>query len=266
MKIVTLPIVLALFAIQPLMADDCSAIFRYGLYDLKSSSGSSEQASSFANWFCSHHSDEQSVEEHYGASYADVVRKIAGNVDKEHTNQTIDKVCSSSQGMQSIQTAFQESSQTINKTMVEAYEKCLNSKGLHVWLETTSVPKRVNFAANFNSDSSTEPYAYITKFSFNEGVNCEVPKPEDKIGGSTLRYVCKRDDITTPVSITVNATRNPLGGEGGQLDLPGMPEPLKCPSNCSAGCNNYGGRLVCAETKCTINDKDYGQLGEGRSG
>ena len=246
------------------VAQDCAAIFKYGIYDYNSSEGGSMQASSFANWFCSHHSDEQSMGEHYGASYSDFVRKITGNVDKDQQDKKVDDLCRNDQGMQSIQTAFKQSSQTINEAILGAYKACLSAKGLLVWLETTSVPTKVRFAANFISDSETELIAHITSFSYNKGVTCHGPTPTDKITGSTRRYDCTRKSKTTPISIILNATRDPIGGS--DLDLPGLPGDIKCASSCSTGCNNYDGKPVCAELKCTKENMDYGQLSENQSG
>jgi hypothetical protein len=238
---------LAIFALAtaiPVDANECSEILSQGIYDIRSNASDLNTASSFSQWFCDKKFSDSKQANTFGASlsfpFEDLPVKLGFDSSSQNWSEWYSSFCGRIQHDQSLQSSVREYVQTVNPQIVQAFNSCIESDGLHVWLERTYNPKLFRFAARFNPPNAKNPKARINKFSPGSNVSCE-DKPET-IDRPVWRTNCTRIN-NDPVSIVVRADWNPLGG--GKLELPAIaqvPPPYLPPHLVTLGtCKGYGG-------------------------
>lgn len=200
-------------------AQECSQLLVHGIYDVKNSTNDSERASSFSQWFCDMRFSSSQSTEDFGGSVAFPFKNIpiqfGFNSSSDNWTQWYSKFCQDSQSNQSFKQRIQNYERQINPDILQAFNQCISSEGLHVWLERTSDPRLFRFAAQFNSSSSDNNYATITQFDQRNNVSCT--SQPNRITRAGWRTNCDRLD-DEQVSIVVNADYSPHGG--GSLELP----------------------------------------------
>jgi hypothetical protein len=204
----------------PAQAQECSQILSHGIYDIQSSANDLATSASFSQWFCDKKFSSAQQANDFGASLAfpfeGLPVKLGINSSSSSWSESYSSFCGRVQKDQSLQSRVREHVKTVNPQIVQAFNSCIESDGLHVWLELTYDPKRFRFAARFNPPNSQNPKATIQRFDPGPNVSCrDAPTTIDR---PIWRTNCtrKNDD---PVSIVVNANFNPRGGN---LDLPAI--------------------------------------------
>jgi hypothetical protein len=223
-----------------LHAEECSQLLSQGIYDIHSSASDLNTTSSFSQWFCDKKFSSAEQSNSFGASLGFPFKGIPIKLGFDSSNQGWEKsyssFCSNVKNDKSLQGKVRDYVQTVNTQIIEAFNQCLQSDGLHVWLERTYDPMVFRFAGKFNpSDPETSPVTNILAFELTKNISCN-NKPQ-KISKTEWRTLCTRKD-DSPVSIVVNAKPGPIHG-GGVLDLPGIatyPTPLPPPDG--AQCSN----------------------------
>ena len=204
-------------------AQECSQLLSQGIYDIRSSASDLNSASSFSQWFCDKKFSSSQQADDFGASlgfpFKGIPVKLGFNSSSQGFTEWYSSFCSNIQQDQSLQSRVRDYIQTVNPQIVQAFNSCIESDGLHVWLERTYDPRRFKFAARFNPPTETNTKATIKTFRVGSNVSCD-DKPST-VSRPVWRTDCtrKNDD---PVSITVNADWNPHGG--GNLTLPEIPK------------------------------------------
>ncbi len=211
MRITALALLIGLLFAQSIVAQDCSAIFRYGLYDIESSPRSLAQAYSFANWFCSNHT--LSVADSFGGIYSDFVRGIlSGN----HASQEVHDLCTSAKGTQSLALMFGNLSPEINTQMVDTYKACINRAGFHAHLETTADPNVDRLVLSLQPTSDNDTHVKISKMRV-QGANCHEPLTD--VNPSGADRICTR--IKNDPAIIIHLVSDHVLVDGtGDLSLP----------------------------------------------
>jgi hypothetical protein len=223
---------LAFAVIVPVQAQECSQILTQGIYDIRSSANDLATASSFSQWFCDNKFSSAKQTDDFGASLAfpfkGIPIKLGFDSSSQSWSEWYSSFCARVQSDQSLQSRVREHVQTVNPQIVQAFNSCIESDGLHVWLERTYDPKKFRFAARFNPPNEGNSKATIKSFETGSNVSCE-NKPTT-ISRPVWRTHCvrKNDD---PVSLVVTSDWNPKGG--GSLDLPAISRQASRQARCS---------------------------------
>jgi hypothetical protein len=202
-------------------AQECSQLLSQGIYDIRSSASDLNTASSFSQWFCDNKFSSSDQANEFGASlglpFKGIPVKLGFNSSSQSWSQWYSSFCGSIKSDQVLQSKVRDHVQTINPQIIQAFNQCIQSDGLHVWLERTYDPRTFRFVGLFNSpDPELSPTTKITTFDTGKNVSCkETPKIISK---NEWRARCERKD-DKPITIVVNATKGPIRG-GGTLDLP----------------------------------------------
>lgn len=211
----------ALFACMvaiPVQAQECSQILSQGIYDIRSSASDLNTASSFSQWFCDKKFSSSQQANDFGASLAfpfkGIPIKLGFDSSSQSWSEWYSSFCGKVQHDQSLQSRVREHVQTVNPQIIQAFNSCIASDGLHVWLERTYDPKRFRFAARFNPPTATNTKATFEAFRPGSNVACD--DMPTTVSRPVWRTECKRKNDDA-VSMYVRADWNPSGG--GQLDL-----------------------------------------------
>ncbi|MCW0221444.1 MAG: phycobilisome rod-core linker polypeptide [Prosthecobacter sp.] len=213
-------------AVLPAAGQDCSAIFENGIYDIRSSESGSESEVAFSQWFCDKKFSTASESDSFGSSLAFPLKglpvKLGFDSDSQQYSQWQSSFCASVKKDQSLKNRVKYHMQTINKDIVEAFNKCLDSRGLHVWLERTHDPREVILALHWNSyDTEHAPVTKPKEFSASPNFRCgDIPTT---VSNSTHRVRCTRTDDKA-VSAVINTSPGPIIGSG-KLTLPEIYRP-----------------------------------------
>lgn len=212
-------------------AQDCSVYLSKGIYDTHSSSDELATSSSYLQWFCDNKFAAAKDADEYGATlgfpFKGIPVKLGFDQKSESYSSWQSNFCSSAQTNQTLLSKARDILKTINPGIVDAVNKCLESDGLHLWLERTGDPKTFLFVGRYNSPF---PEAFPnTKIStFDPGPNVKCAEKPTAIGKAEWRTRCSRED-NLGVAVVVNATPGPIVG-GGYLSLSPLPDPSQCAS------------------------------------
>lgn len=201
-------------------AQECSVLISKGIYDISSSASDLKTAASFASWFCDQKFSSSNSADSFGASlgfpFEGVPVKFGFDSGSQSFSSWYSSFCSKVQQDQSLQSKVSNYVQTINPTVVMAFNDCINADGLSVWLERTDDPHVFKFAARFTSPNPQKiPVARFSSFERGDNVNC-AGRP-GIVSRSTFRTRCTRANDAA-VTMVVNADFDPRGG--GTLTLP----------------------------------------------
>ena len=222
---------------------ECSQLLKQGIYDISSSSTDLNTASSFSQWFCDENFSSAQEADNFGASlgfpFKGVPVKLGLESGSESWSESYSRFCANYKNDSSLQLKLRNHVKTISGTVVNAFNTCISSRGLHVWIERTHNPREFKFAARFNPPNKNNPVAIIQ--TFDEGSNVSCKQRPLEIDSSEFRSRCTRKN-DNPVSLIVNADWAPIGG--GNLTLPAIrknvPPPAK-PTTTVCSCVGHGG-------------------------
>lgn len=243
-----------LFALSALVASSqltsaqqCSALLHGGVFNFSSSSSDVQQTDSFINWFCDEGFESRGAANSWSAALdveipVDIPVSIGfgGGEDKSSWQKSYQKYCSLEERFNDSRVHTRKYLKTVSKILVDGFNRCIQSPGLHVWLERTHEPRVFKFSAKFvvNGDKPPKINSFNTEPS---GIKCNPNVAGTQLsGGVVFRALCTRpsDD---GVSIVVNADKNPVGG--GELDLkpilPPMPVPTCRARRVNSGAQTY---------------------------
>lgn len=199
----------------PLYADDCSALLQAGIYDIRSSRSLRDTAQSFSNWFCSQQFSSAEQADSFGANigfpFKGIPVKLGFNSNQESWSQWYSQFCQDVRSEFRERVQMEEYVQTVNSTIVNGFNSCINAQGLHVWLEFQPDSRSFAFAAKFVTPTANVRVAKLTSFKVTpNAVKCSPRVAGRGVGPATFRSLCSRptDD---PVQVIVNSDFDPQG-------------------------------------------------------
>jgi hypothetical protein len=213
----------------------CSELLHQGIFDVRNSTSSSVDVSSYSRWFCDQRFQSQGEAQNFGASFEQPFRRFAANFSRENWASEVRSFCENVNDTRYLEQHASSYVREVSPTLMAAFRECTGRAGLHVWLERTEDPMTVYFAARFNPDSARE-VASITAFDPGSNMSC-TPDPESwtEMANQTKYARCSRQNRGS-VAMVVDANHDPQGG--GRLTLPAIPEPPPppCPTENEARC------------------------------
>jgi hypothetical protein len=224
----TFAFIIAIFAVlsgHTVAQTSCDALVANGVFDTQSSSVSEDRRLDFVNWA---RDRRESMNSNSGGGNIDISvpgygdLKLGGNA--ENARQFWQDIENYDSGNTSQRTRVTGYVQKASEVIAKAFNDCINSSGLHVWIETNRNPRVFIVAAKFRSPG-VPPQAVIENVSFSpSSLECaKIIQKGTEITGSTKRMLCIRN-TDDAVTIVVNANSDPIGG--GQLSLPAIRRPL----------------------------------------
>jgi hypothetical protein len=214
---------------------DCAVLLHHGIYNVQKGSIDNDTASSFAQWFCDQQFSSRQDAESFGASLSFPFKGVPVKFGFDQSGQSWSEwsrsFCSQVTQSSSSKTSIKEYVQTIHQGVLDAFNRCMQTSGLHVWIERTGDPKVFNFAAQFRPSGAPVNKAVIEDFFPGNNVSCSPNIKGRSISASTFRARCKRTD-SKAVNLVINADSDPIGG--GALNLPEIPTFPPSPSGPSA--------------------------------
>jgi hypothetical protein len=231
-------LILAVFFSGPAFGQECSQLLNHGIYDVQSSSGSLNAASSFSQWFCDENFSSAQEANSFGASLAfpfkNIPIKLGLDSSSSGWGESYSRFCSQYKQDASLQVKVKQHLKTASTAILSAFNACVASTGLHVWLERSHSPMEFVFAARFNPPNKNVSAARIEAFDAGSNVRCTDEPTE--IDASVFRTRCTRKG-DQPVLMVVRADWTPVGG--GRLLLPEISR-AKAPQPAAQVCSCVG--------------------------
>ncbi len=197
----------------------CDLLLGDGLRDLRDYAATDHATVAFSQWFCDEEARSSGATRSAGGGLVFKALSAEFQQKSEDWSTFVRRLCKDERYNSETRSQIKDVVSKLNVDLADRFNACLQTKGLHVWLERTERPDEAIFAATYNSPGYP-PTTSITGFSPSPNLDCSpLPKPEDEIGGSTLRIRCSRRDDDA-ASIVVNAKSDPIGG--GRLSIPGV--------------------------------------------
>ncbi len=180
----------------------------------------------YFNAFCSDEVKEEKDVDRVGATlgipFKGIPVKFGFNRDKESFTHWRKQFCSETRYNRDVQIGFTRELETISEAALKAFNQCMNTAGLHVWVEygpsekIEGAPPRDEFflAARYRADGV--PYTVmLTKVDPGGNATCKDLKEFMKkpVTGATRRLRCERANKYEGVMLLVNAERDPIGGD-----------------------------------------------------
>ena len=220
---------IALIVFIPLTAtaQQCREILSGGIYDISREISNTERTKAFVNWYKERNFKSYSDANQYGLSAGIPIGDILIGLGLKADNQSfqifqnkIEFFESSSSDFKSFLTS---EVQKINKDVVEAWSKCINSDGLRFWIERESDPHIFFIYAKFHDDGAGKAPNLVTftvensttkggQFTFANGKMKKL-----RFTGARVSQAFEIKDLRIPTTINVNASR----GDGLQSTIPG---------------------------------------------
>lgn len=227
---------LVLFSYSVAEAQDCTEMLKYGIYDIRALDVNEQTAATFKQWFCGEQFSQQSSVNSFGANAAFPLKGVPVELglDSEGKNwsEWRSGFCGGKETTNNFSFKLNEQIKTVSQALLKEFNKCMESDGLHVWLELTGDPHRFVFAARYNSPAPEVPKlsrASITSFQPGKNVRCD--ETPTSIGQkSEWRTACTRNNDKA-VAMVVNTRLVSIHG-GGKLQLspiPSMPASVAVP-------------------------------------
>jgi hypothetical protein len=205
-----------------LRGQDCSALLHQGIYDVQRTVIDDEVVSSFASWFCDRNFGSKADAETFGASIGLPFEGIPVELGFDQSHQTwsqwYSSVCSDVRSNFGQRHKFSQYLTRVNAHLVDAFNRCLETDGLHVWLERHGQLSEFALAAKYRNPGKL-PWPTLHEILRSANVECAGVSLPLEITGSTTRKVCTRKD-EQEVWLVVNASVDPVGG--GTLTLPAV--------------------------------------------
>ena len=205
-KLISRPYVLSVIAISLLgaariaiAADECKDILAHGIYDYDQSRVDYKNTQSFMTWYCSMHNQSSGSNQSLSGTFEGLIEEVPSKIGlaasaNSYKNE-LAQVCSTFRSDTDLQMKVQNALKTVNKSIVEAWQNCLNSAGTTVWVQQTQEPNRFVIHAKYKPVKPTEPFAKVTKFQSGDEKysRCRKPFPT-KLSGTTETINCWRTD------------------------------------------------------------------------
>ena len=220
-----------LFTCQ-ILAQDCSQILQHGIYDTSSGISDTERAASFVAWFkentFSSYSEAKNYAGQVGIPIDDVLVTLGFSADEKGYSEFKQSLSWYQQQDTWYKQKLEHYVSTINQGVVQAWEHCITSSGLHFWIVQESDPTVFLLCARYISDGGDKPKLEDIQFEPANAVSITSGPFFKKPLFSSSMHVRKRRFDGNLVSqafhrtnsgvltIVVNSSR----GNGLQTDLP----------------------------------------------
>ena len=206
---------------QVALAQECSLILNQGIYDISNVESDERSASSFSHWFCDQKFSSAESSNNFGGAigfpFKGLPVKLGFDSSSHEWSEWYSKFCSSTQSTQSQSASLKQHIKTASPAILNAFNSCISSAGLHVWLERTYKSSEFFFAARYIPYNENNPTARFDLIDIGDNVRCtSLPR---NVSTPTQRSRCTRLDDEA-VSIVVNASVEPAGGN--KLQLPAI--------------------------------------------
>lgn len=194
----------------------CEALLRDGVFDFHANSSEEDRIQSYLNWERDRRSNSSAsgttAEAGYGSFSA-----IYGQQNSQQVAQDIEKY---NKADLQLRTRVMSYAKTANQYVINGFNECMQSSGLHVWLEKTDNPRIFRLAARYNNPGSNpRPALRHIIASPAAAVSREGHRLPYAVGGEDPRWVFTRKGCDA-VALTVNSSERALGG--GKLSLPAL--------------------------------------------
>lgn len=208
-------------------ATECDLLLRGGIFNVSSLNSDISSTDSFLNWFCDNSASSSSSGSDFNAFAkaiipAEVPIPLEGRLGFSHSQsaQASRRFCSSVSRENSSRQIVRSYLKTASLAILDAFNKCVSSRGFHVWLEYAAAPNKFTLMAKHVVDGS-EALATINNFVPGGNVSCKpsFTTSNFQLGGpnNNFRSLCTRTN-NDAVDLIVNASRNVIGGSN--LHLP----------------------------------------------
>lgn len=148
-----------LFSSQ-IMAQDCDQILQHGIYDTSTDITETERTSSFVEWLKKNTFSSYSDAEHFasqaGIPIGDLLIELGFTADESGYSQFKQSLDWYEQQSLGFKQKLQHFVSTINPGVVQAWEHCIKSTGLHFWIVQKSDPTVFVLCARYNSPGGDE--------------------------------------------------------------------------------------------------------------
>jgi hypothetical protein len=195
------------------IAQQCDAILAQGVFNTLDTANTAYSTRAQLDAFCDQQFHDEGSADSFGASlnfpFKGIPVGIGVNKESQTWKKRYSQTCSMHRAGSLDYSEVELHLRSASKDVLAAFEKCINSQGLHVWIERLD-SKNFNVAARY-VNPGIESWPKIIQFFHTDNVKCKFDLAGQTITGSTLRSPCERtnDDGAT---VTVNATVDPIGG------------------------------------------------------
>lgn len=215
------------FLLLPLAgyAQSCETLLSNGIFDISDISSETSLISSYSQWYCAQSSSSQTRSASLGVDINAIIEStpisLGLNQKASKSSESRSQYCSSYDRYSSLQQRVRDYAKTVSSRLLDSFDSCLRSEGLHVWIERTYDPKRFRFAAKLNSSGPVRA-AKISGVELSQNLDCGLldradSEPLELIEGQTRRVVCTRSN-NDAADITIERSDwDPV--EGGALNI-----------------------------------------------
>lgn len=190
-------------------AQECSDVLT-GIYDFRATASSQEQAGSFANWFCN--SDSVDSSGNATVPIKGVPFQFGGELNwaKERCGSSSSDISSSSQFLSIIQ--------TVNESVVYAWQQCMAQPGFKAGVIYSSDPRRFHVVLSYVPVSASLSAATLKPgddgFLISGDASCAGNwiQNEDRTVATSHTLTCTRKNPKEAIQITINSDPSPVGG------------------------------------------------------
>jgi hypothetical protein len=208
-------LIIIMSACLPALASaQCDQLTRDGLFDYRSTDSEESKIQAFINWARDRRSSSSGSGTSVGASYGRASATY-GQQNAQQAAQDIENYNKADTAMRSRVLSY---AKTANEALAKAFNDCVQSGGLHVWLEQTDNPKVFRLAARFNNPGKNPPPT-LRQIIATPGpaVRREGHRLPYQVGGEDPRWVFTRTRCDA-IALTVLSSERAMGG--GQLSMP----------------------------------------------
>jgi hypothetical protein len=229
---VTSLIVFRIFATITCVAQDsCPDIMRWGIFDTRDTNAQKDEASSYANWFCSQTLSSSSEADSFGASigfpFKGLPVKLGFDSSKQSWNEWKSSFCQDVRTTFSRGEVFEEHVKQASPAILDAFQACLKQKGAYAWLEYTADPAVFGYGVKFDTPVHKLDSIKVS-FTAPQTVACSPdPRSVTVLSPNTFRATCRRHGDKL-VKIVVNSADIEVAGAG-TLVLAAIPKAPKLP-------------------------------------
>jgi hypothetical protein len=229
---ITSLIVLWVFAtITSVAQESCPDIMRWGIFDTRDTTAQKDEASSYANWFCSQTLSSSSEADSFGASigfpFKGLPVKLGFDSSKQSWNEWKSSFCQDVRTTFSQREVFEEHVKQASPAILDAFQACLKQKGAYAWLEYTADPAVFGYGVKFDTPAHKLDSIKVS-FIAPPTVACRPdPRSVTVLSPNTFRATCTRHGDKL-VKIVVNSPDIEVAGAG-TLVLAAIPKAPKPP-------------------------------------
>lgn len=165
------------FLCGQILAQDCSQILQHGIYDTSAGISDTERAASFVAWFkentFSSYSEAKNYAGQVGIPIDDVLVTLGFSADEKGYSEFRQSINWYQQQDILFKQKLEHYVSTINQGVVQAWEHCITSSGLHFWIIQKSDPTVFVLAARYISSGAPSPKLKSIQFEPSDAVAIE---------------------------------------------------------------------------------------------